>query len=158
VQLPEVAARLRIRTSTATAAATADGRPTNSAMHAIMLMRTGDAMLTIAPPRYTRAIVRTLLLLATVRHDAPTISAIDDQTPAERSRTRGMLQSGGTARGVDMRPRAPPIPLLPRTGTTIDTVSQGTTGMALRRVSTATTTRAIPSHEITGRLIRPLRR
>ena len=167
MQLPEVAARWRIRTSTATAAASADCRPTNMAMRAIgppmvegaMLMRTGGVMIAIAPPRYTRAIVHTPLLPATVRNDAPTMmSAIDAQTPDERSTTRGMLRSGGTMRGVDMRPRAPPIPLLPHTDTTIDTVSQGATGMALRRVSKATTTRAVPSHETTGRRIRPLRR
>ncbi len=121
-------------------------------------MRTGGVMIAIAPPRYTRAIVRTPLLPATVRNDAPTISAIDAQTLDERSKTRGMLQSGGTARGVDMRPHAPPIPLLPRTGTTIDTVSQGATGRVMRRVSMETTTRALPSHETTERRVRPLRR
>ena len=60
-----------------------------------MLMRTGDPMIAIGLPRYTRAIVRTPLLPATVHNDAPTITAIAAQTPDERSQTRGM-RSGGT--------------------------------------------------------------
>ena len=114
-------------------------------------------MTAIAPPRHTRAIVRTLLLPATVRNDTPRITAIAAETPDERSRIRGML-SCGTTRGEHMRLRAPPIPFLPRTDTTIGAVSQGATGSVLRRVRKATTTRAVQNHKATGRRIRTLRR
>ena len=117
-----------------------------------MQTRTAGPMIVIAPPRHTRAIVRTLLLPATVRNDTPRIRAIAAETPDERSRTRGML-SFGTTRGEHMRLRAPRIPFLPRTDTTIGAVSQGATGRMLRRVSKATTTRAAAKHETTGRRI-----
>jgi hypothetical protein len=155
VQLRAVAARRRVHTSTETAVASADGRPTISAMRAIgppiaqgpMLMRTGDPMIAIGLPRYTRAIVLTSLLPATVHNDAPTITAIATQTFDERLKTRGMA-SGGTTRGVHMRPRAPPIPFLPRTDTPIGRMIQGATGRVLRRVTNATTARAVRSHEL----------
>ena len=165
MQLPAVAARWRVRTSTETAAASADGRPTISAMRAIgpaitqgpMPMGTGDPMIENAPPRHTRAIVRTSLPPATVRNDAPTITAIAAQTFDERPRTRGM-RSGGTTQGMHMRLRAAPIPFLPCSDTPIGGTSQGATGRVLRRVTKATTTSAVPSHETTGRRIRRFRR
>ena len=120
-------------------------------------MRTGEPMTTITPPRHRRAIVRTPLLPATVHNDAPTITAIAAQTPDERSKSRGMA-SGGTTQGVHMRPRAAPVPFLPRTDTTIGGLSQGATGRVLRRVRKATTTRAVPNHKTIGRRIRTLRR
>ncbi len=52
-----------------------------------------------------------------------------------------------------MRLRAPAIPFLPRTDTTIGALSQGATGRVLRRVSKATTTREAAKHEATGRRI-----
>ena len=115
-----------------------------------MQMRTADPMIAIAPPRHAQAIVRTLLLPATVRNDTPRITAIAAETPDERSRTRGML-SFGTTRGEHMRLRAPRIPFLPGTDTTIGAVSQGAIGRVLRRESKATTTWAAASHETTGR-------
>ena len=120
-------------------------------------MRMGEPMTTMTPPRHRRAIVRTPLLPATVHNDAPTITAIAAQTPDERSKSRGMA-SGGTTQGVHMRPRAAPVPFLPRTDTTIGGLSQGATGRVLRRVRKATTTRAVPNHKTTGRRIRTLRR
>jgi hypothetical protein len=117
-----------------------------------MQMRTAGPMIVVAPPRHTRAIVRTLLLPATVRNDTPRIRAIAAETPDERSRTRGML-SRGTTRGERMRLRAPPIPFRPRTDTMIGALSQGATGRVLSRVSKATTVRATAKHETTGRLI-----
>ena len=118
---------------------------------------TGDPTIAIASPRHTRAIVRAPLPPATVHTDAPTITAIAAQTPDERSKSRGMA-SDGTTRGVHMRPRAAPVPFLPRTDTTIGAVSQGATGSVLRRVRKATTTRAVPNHKTIGRRIRTLRR
>ena len=117
-----------------------------------MQMRTAGPMIMVAPPRHTRAIVRALLLPATVRNDTPRIRAIAAETPDERSRTRGML-SRGTTRGERMRLRAPPIPSRPRTDTMIGALSQGATGRVLSRVSKATTVRATAKHETTGRLI-----
>ena len=55
-----------------------------------------------------------------------------------------------------MRLRAHPIPFLSRTS--IGAVSQGATGRVLRRGTNATTTRAVPNHETTGRRIRRFRR
>ena len=115
-------------------------------------MRTADPMIVIAPPRHTRAIVRTLLLPATVRNDTPRITAMAAETPDERSRTRGM-SSGGTKRGEHMHLRTPPIPFLPGTDTTIGALSQGATGRVLRRVRKATTARAAANRETTGRFI-----
>ena len=161
MQLRAVAAHWRVRPSAETAAASADGRPTISAMHAIgppmaeepMRMCTGDPTIAIALPRHAQAIGHTPRLPATVHNDTPTITAIAAQTFDERSKTRGM-RSGGTTRGVHMRPRAPPIPFLPRSDTTIGRMIQGATGRVLRRVSKATTTRTVPSHETTSQRIR----
>ena len=165
MQLPAVVARRRDCASTATAAPSADGRPTISLLCAIgppmaegpLPMRMGEPMTTITPPWHTRAIVRTPLLPATVHNDAPTITAIAAQTPDERSKSRGMA-SGGTTQGVHMRPRAPPVPFLSRIERTIGAVSQGATGRVLRRVRKPATTRAVPNHEATRRRIRTLRR
>ena len=117
------------------------------------MMRNGEPMTEIAPPRQLRAIVRTPLLPATIRTDAPTITAIAARTFDERSKTQGM-RSVGTTRGVHMGFRTRPIPVLPLTDMTIGGVSQGATGRVLHRVSKATTTRAVPSHETTGRRMR----
>jgi hypothetical protein len=102
VQLRAVAAHWRVRPSAETAAASADGRPTISAMRTIspptvegpMPMRTGDPMIVIGLPRHKRAIGRTPLRPATARTDAPTITAIAE-TPDERLQTR-VIRSGGT--------------------------------------------------------------
>jgi hypothetical protein len=117
-----------------------------------MQMRTADPMIVIAPPRHTRAIVRTLLLPATVRNDTPRITAMAAETPDERSKSPDM-PSCGTTREVYMRRHAPPILFLPRTDTTIGALSQGATGRVLRRVSKATTIRAAAKHETAGRRI-----
>ena len=122
-----------------------------------MRMPTAVPMIAIAPSRLAQAIVRTLLLPATVRNDTPRITAIAAETPDERSRIRGML-SCGTTQGEHMRLRAPQIPFLPRTDTTIGILSQGATGRVLRRVRKTTTTRAVPNHKTIGRRIRTLRR
>ena len=122
-----------------------------------MLMRTGDPMIAIARPRHTRAIVRTPPLIATVRHEEPTITAIAAQTPDEPPKTLDM-PSDGTTRGVHTRLRTRPIHFLPRTDMTIGAVRQGAIGRVLRRVRKAATTRTVPSHETTGRRIRRFRR
>ena len=114
-------------------------------------------MIAIARPRHTRAIVRTPPLPATVRNDEPTITAIAAQTPDEPPKTLDM-PSDGTTRGVHTRLRTRPIHFVPRTDMTIGAVRQGAIGRVLRRVRKPTTTRAVPSHETTGRRIRPLRR
>jgi hypothetical protein len=157
VQLPAAAA-LRVPTSIVIAAASADGLPKISAMRAIgppirpMLMRTGDPMIAIAPPRHTRAIVRSPPLPATVRNDELTITAIAAQTPDELPKTLG------TTRGMHMRLGTRPIHFLPRTDMTIGAVSQGAIGRVLCRVRKATTTRAVPNHVTTGRRMRMHRR
>jgi hypothetical protein len=161
VQLPAAAARWRVRTPTAIAAASADGRPKISAMRAIgppitqtpMPMCTGDPMIAIAPPRHTRAIVRAPLPPATVRNDAPTITAIAAQTPDEPPKTLDMPSDDST-RGVHARLRTRPIHFVPRTEMTIGAVRQGAIARVLRRDRKPTTTRAGPNHETTGRRIR----
>jgi hypothetical protein len=113
----------------------------------------------IALPRHAQAIGHTPLLPATVHDDTPTITAIAAQASDERSRTLG-ISSGSTTQGVQMRLRAAPVPFLPRTETTIGGLSQRATSSlrVLRRVRKATTTRAVPNHEVTGRRIRTLHR
>ena len=165
VQLPAAAARWRVRTPIAIAAASADGLPKILVMRSIgppitegpMLMRTGDPMIAIAQPWHTRAIARTPPLLtvlpATVRNDEPTITLIAAQTPDEPPKTLDM-PSDGTTRGVHTRLRTRPIHFVPRTDMTIGAVRQGAIGRVLRRVRKPTTTRAGPNHETTGRYIR----
>ena len=120
-------------------------------------MRTGDPMIAIAPPRHTRAIVRSPPLPATVRNDELTITAIAAQTPDEPPKTLDM-PSDGTTRGVHMRLRTRPIHFVPRTDMAIGAVRQGAIGRVLCRVRKATTTRAVPNHETTGRRMRLHRR
>ena len=158
MQLPAAAARRRVRTSTAIAAASADGLLKISAMRAIgppitegpMLMRPGDPMIAIARPPHARAIVRTPPLPATVRNDEVTITAIAAQTPDEPPKTLN-IPSDGTTRGVLTRLRTRPIHILPRTDMTIGAVRHGTIGRVLRRVRKPTTTQVVPKHETTGR-------
>ena len=166
MQLPAAAARQRVRTSIAIAAASADGRPKISAMCAIgppiitegsMLMCTGDPMIVIVRPRHTRAIVRTPPLPATVRNDEPTITLIAAQTPDEPPKTLDM-PSDGTTRGVHTRLQTLRIHSVPSTDMTIGAVRQGAIGRVLRRVRKPTTTQVVPNHETTGRRMRMHRR
>ncbi len=122
-----------------------------------MRMRTGDPMIVSGRTRHLVAIAHTLLLPATLRIGDQMITAIAAQTPDERSTTLDM-PSGGETRGEHMRLRTRPIPVLHRIDTTTGAVSQRATGRVLRRVSKATTTRAVPNHATTGRCIRSLRR
>ena len=101
--------------------------------------------------------MRTPPLRAIVRNDEPTITAIAAQTPDELPKTLDM-PSDGTTRGVRMRLLTRPIHFLPRTDMTIGALRQGAIGRVLRRVRQATTTRAGPNHETTGRCIRIRRR
>jgi hypothetical protein len=122
-----------------------------------MPMRTGDPMIAIAPPRHTRAIVRTPPLPATVRNDEPTITALAAQTPDEPPKTLDIPNHDST-RGVHTRLQTLRIHSVPSTDMTIGAVRQGVIGRVLRRVRKPTTTRAVPNHETTGRRMRMHRR